>query len=101
MFYYCEGGALVCDEPIKGVTQDVWGTSAYPDERKAWYGGHRYFIAESMHKEAARRIARALGGVLCEANVPPSHQLVGATINIERELTRHAMYGEHPRKVAA
>lgn len=101
MFFYYEGGALVCDEPIPGITQDVWTTSIYPDESRSWYGGHRYFVAESMGKGAARIIARALGGILCETNVPPSHQLVGATINIDREVTRHAMYGEHPRKAAA
>lgn len=94
MFYYTSDGALVCDEPILSVTSDM---GDHPWEE--WYG-HRYFIAESMCKETARRIARALGGILCEANIPPSHQLVGATINIERELTRHAMYGEHPRKAA-
>lgn len=98
MFYYVEGGALVCDEPIPGITENMavhrlWDSS--------WYGGHQFFIAESMHKEAARLIARALGGVLCETNVPPSRQLVGATINIDLELTRHAFYGEHPRKAAA
>lgn len=97
MFYYCEGGALVCDEPIPGVTDNL---AAHPSWDPSWYSGHQFFVAESMHKETARQIARALGGILCEANVPPSHQLVGATISIERELTRHAMYGEHPRKAA-
>lgn len=96
-FFYASGGALVCDEPIKGITSDT-STSEYWDS--SWYEGHRYFVAESMNKETARRLAHALGGVLIDG-YPVSRQLVGATVNIERELTRHAMYGEHPRRAAS
>lgn len=88
-FFYADGGALVCDEPIKGITQDVLKCS--------YYGGHRYFVGESMSKEAARRIAHAMGGTLIDG-IGPSHQLSAATIDISREVTRLAFYGEHARK---
>lgn len=93
-FFYVSGGALVCDEPIRGVTSDM-GNHPWQE----WYG-HRYFVAESMSEETARRFAFAFGGTLIEG-IPPSRQLVGATVDISRELTRQAFYGEHPRKVVA
>ena len=93
-FFYTSGGALVCDEAIPRVTSDMAG---YPWQE--WYG-HRYFVAESMSEETARRFAHALGGTLIEG-LPASRQIIGASIDIRRELTWQAMYGEHPRKVAA
>ena len=63
-FRYGAGGALVCDAPIEGITQDLL-TNEHGEEYAESYGG-RYFIAESMNKSAARRIAESLGGVLDE-----------------------------------
>jgi hypothetical protein len=65
-FHYGGGGALVCDEPIEGVTQDLLTVSeAHGEESVKFYGG-RYFIAESMHRSAAKRMAELLGGVLAD-----------------------------------
>lgn len=89
IFHYVSGGALMCEEPIPGVTQELTCTYSY-------YGGFRYFVAESMSEEAARRIAHGLGGILWKG-APPSRQLVGTSVDLNRELSRHAMYGEHPR----
>lgn len=63
-FRYGTGGALVCDVPIEGVTHDL-GKDQPAIEVVDFYGG-RYFVAESMSKSAARKIAEALGGVLDE-----------------------------------
>lgn len=94
IFHYVDS-ALMCEEEIPGVTWDVTAhSSKYYDS--SWYGGFRYFVAESMTTGAARRIAHGLGGILWEG-APPSRQLVGATVDLSRELSRHAMYGEHPR----
>lgn len=97
IFYYCEGGALVTDQPLPGITDDL---STHSSWNSSWHDGHRYFIAESMHRETARRIAHALGGVLLEG-LPANRLLTGATVDISREVTRHALYGEHPRKKVA
>lgn len=51
------GGALVCNEPIKGVTQNL----SFDD---ATYYGGSYLIGESMTLGAAKRIAKLLGGTL-------------------------------------
>ena len=58
IFHY-QSGALTCKEPIPGVTQEL------EKETAEFYGGP-YFIAESMSKSAAARIAEALGGELEE-----------------------------------
>lgn len=93
IFHYVSCGALMCEEEIPGVT---WDVSAHGPWHSSWYGGFRHFVAESMTKGAARRIAHGLGGILWEG-APPSRQLIGTTVDLSRELTRHAMYGEHPR----
>lgn len=66
-FRYGAGGALVCDVPIEGVTQDLFavGEPEAIDNSVQFYGG-RYFVAESMGKSTARKIAELLGGVLDE-----------------------------------
>ena len=51
IFKYTIGGALISDEPIKGVTQE------FKDEATIDYYGGKYFIAESMSKTCARRMA--------------------------------------------
>ena len=56
---YGSMGALVCDEPIDGVTQEL------NEETAKAYGG-KFFIAESMNRKAAAKIAEALGGTLEE-----------------------------------
>lgn len=56
-FHYGSGGALVCDEPIEGITQ------ALDEDSSRFYGG-KHFVAESMSKRTAEFIAKALGGEL-------------------------------------
>lgn len=97
IFHYVDCGALMSEEEIPGVT---WDVSTHSGERydSSWYGGFRFLVAESMTIGAARRIAHGLGGILWEG-APPSRQLVGTTVDLSRELSRHAMYGEHPRSL--
>lgn len=57
IFRYTTGGALVCDKPINGMTQTL-------DKESAKYYGGKYFIAESMIKTCALKIATLLGGTL-------------------------------------
>lgn len=61
-FWRCQG-ALMCDEPIDGVTQDLAKTPAAnnPEETMRWYGG-RYFVCETIESTAAKIIAEKLGG---------------------------------------
>ncbi len=56
-FRYTSGGALVCDLPVEGVTQELCAETA------TFYGG-RYFVGESMTKSGAAKIASLLGGEL-------------------------------------
>jgi hypothetical protein len=56
-FTYGDGGALLCDEAIEGVTQEL------NDETARAYGG-RFFIGESMSRKTAEKLAEALGGSL-------------------------------------
>ena len=58
-FKYGPGGALVCDEPIEGVTQPL-------DAQSSEYYGGKFMIGESMSHGAAKRIAELLGGTLTE-----------------------------------
>ena len=55
IFRYTSGGALVCDSPINGITQELHGETA------KYYQG-KYFIAESMSKLCAHKLAVCLGG---------------------------------------
>jgi hypothetical protein len=63
-FRYGAGGALVCDVPIEGVTQDLMKDTRYGTSVE-FYGG-RYFVGESITKSGARKLAELLGGVLDE-----------------------------------
>ncbi len=63
-FFYVNG-ALLCDDPIEGITQDLQkGASSDPEGLDGFYGGHRFFVGESMNELAAQRIAVFLGGYL-------------------------------------
>lgn len=57
--WYGTGGALVTDEPIEGITQDL----SKLDDGGAAIGfyGKRYFIGESMSEMSARRFCEGLG----------------------------------------
>jgi hypothetical protein len=59
-FKYGTGGALICDEEIAGVTQQL-------DKDAAKYYGGNFMVGESMVIGAARRIAELLGGSLEES----------------------------------
>jgi len=68
-FWSGPGGALLCDQPIADVTQDL---SETPDhayggaaDSMKYYGG-RYFIGETITRPTARKIAEALGGKYLE-----------------------------------
>jgi hypothetical protein len=65
-FRYAAGGVLVCDVPIEGVTQDLTEDRKFSKELMEFYGA-RYFVAESMTKGAAKRLAELLGGKLAES----------------------------------
>ena len=71
-FWSGPGGALMCDEPIAEVTQDLQETPvteySNPADTMKYYGG-RYMVGETIKRSAARRIAAALGGQYLEA--PP------------------------------
>ena len=56
-FFYGFGGSLLCDEEIPDITQPL------DDDSAKWYGD-RYFIAESMKRSTAEKIAKLLGGKL-------------------------------------
>lgn len=67
IFHYGAGGALVCDTEIPGVTQKIDGDTS------EFYGGS-HFVAESMTKKTAEKIAQLLGGELAsdtEAKAQP------------------------------
>ncbi len=54
-FIYGWGGALLCNQPIEGITQEL-------DDRLTKDYGGRYFIAETMQRSAAKQIAKLLAG---------------------------------------
>jgi hypothetical protein len=75
MKFFNVGGALLCDEPIEGITQDLErckGEEAFTkkdlqrvrDNLRQFYGGHRYFVGETIMQSAAARLAELLGGYL-------------------------------------
>lgn len=54
-FIYSWGGALLCTEPIEGITQELEGDTAKD------YGG-KYFIAETLNRKTAEVLAAAVSG---------------------------------------
>ena len=55
VFKYGPGGAFLCDEEIPDITQPL------NREEQAFYGG-KFFIGETIRKEAAKKLATLLGG---------------------------------------
>jgi hypothetical protein len=62
-FWRCNG-ALMCDELIDGVTQDLTKEPTAGDREATmrYYGG-RYFVCETITAPAAKIIAELLGGI--------------------------------------
>ncbi len=59
-FWYGPGGALVTDEPIDGVTQELM------TEMDRNFYGARWFVCETLTWEAAVKVAELLGGKVAE-----------------------------------
>jgi hypothetical protein len=68
VFFYSTGGSLMCDREVEGLTQDLLVVSAEPYREKCqeFYGG-RYFVCETVTRNAAKLIAEALGGEFRES----------------------------------
>lgn len=83
IFYHCRG-SLVCDIRMPGLSRRVggwtvhnWWLDGAGEDEDEYYDGHKYFVADSMSPETAKRIVDALGGYLVEEfKVPPARQLV-------------------------
>lgn len=60
-FWMGNGGALICERELPGVTQDLTGD----DDICYWYQG-RWFVGETISVPAGKAIAEALGGELIE-----------------------------------
>ena len=57
--FYGPGGAIVCDEPILDITQEL------SDGNARFYGG-RFMIGETCNREFARWIAKQFNAELSE-----------------------------------
>jgi hypothetical protein len=61
--FFNVGGALLCDAPIEGITQDLENSRHNEEgDLERFYGGHRYFVGETIMQSAAARLAELLGG---------------------------------------
>jgi len=107
IFDLAGGGALVCREPIPGVTHEMTGEEALYYTRQ---GLGLHFVAESMSRSTARAMASSLGGVLADEiteiarragvallPLPPYEPDSG---EIPSYLTRHPELAEEARELA-
>lgn len=87
MIFHYVNGALMCEVKIRGLTwvlptYNELSEAFYRDKDEHWYfgdeyyyGGFKYFVAESLGRRAAQIIVDALGGYLVPEFVPPSRWL--------------------------
>jgi len=67
--FHFGNGALTCEEPIEGITQDLMAIDLCSEVNIGFYGG-RFFIAESLNRKTAAVFVRAFDGILIDLDMP-------------------------------